>query len=284
MKYSIKIDFSSYFSNKGKGTTKPVTTCIKMHIVHLRKNRNVGKRLIKKRKKIVSTIVSTIQVESLSFHSRPLYKRSETNWKKKKETRKRYGKAVCVRVCLCAYPDDTWNRISEAERGFGWDRENKKRKGGKYERPSDGTGGRDTRGSEERERERERRALDLSRQLNEFPLGWNGKRLEKRLPLRKIFRRALLDIREVISGRRRGAVCGLEVIHENTLDVRLSLSLFPGTEGSSPSVHPSALVCRRLSLSLSLSFESIPPNYNAPAINGQTRARTHTRASVDRPP
>lgn len=76
-----------------------------------------------------------------------------------------------------------------------------------------------------RERERERRALDLSRQLNEFPLGWNGKRLEKRLPLRKIFRRALLDIREVISGRRRGAVCGLEVIHENTLDVRLSLSL-----------------------------------------------------------
>lgn len=133
-----------------------------------------------------------------------------------------------------------------------------------------------------RERERERRALDLSRQLNEFPLGWNGKRLEKRLPLRKIFRRALLDIREVISGRRRGAVCGLEVIHENTLDVRLFLSLFPGTEGSSPSVHPSALVCRRLSLSLS--FESIPPNYNAPAINGQTRARTHTRASVDRPP
>lgn len=162
MKYSIKIHFSSYFSNKGKGTTKPVTTCIKMHIVHLRKNRNVGKRLIKKRKKrkkIVSTIVSTIQVESLSFHSRPLYKRSETNWKKKKkETRKRYGKAVCVRVRVrvCAYPDDTWNRISEAERGFGWDRENKKRKGGKYERPSDGTGGRDTRGSEEREREGEK--------------------------------------------------------------------------------------------------------------------------------
>lgn len=129
-----------------------------------------------------------------------------------------------------------------------------------------------------RERERERRALDLSRQLNEFPLGWNGKRLEKRLPLRKIFRRALLDIREVISGRRRGAVCGLEVIHENTLDVRLSLSL------SSPvqkvAVRPSIRLRSSVADSLSLSLLRIDfPKLQCTSYK-RTNARTHAHTGI----